>query len=124
MNSLTALQRREDGRWVYTYNGIPWGYCRIPSAECSESYHGDGHETEEQALECYKRYQLDNALRFTPEDMDRGSQFHRCQAEGCKQITNGSAWIGSYTHFSLCRDHQTREDVSNIYTVPAQSWQS
>lgn len=141
MNHLTAMQRVSDGRWDYTYNGTPWGYCREfqPFTECSwmsqewadkenakqqpflGKFHTDGHATAEEACECYKQYLLDLNLRLALEDPANPQQLNRCQI--CGTFTARHAFVGSYNVFVLCPEHQTRESVESLLRV-GESWES
>jgi len=142
MNHKCALQRKSDGRWDYTINGRPTGYCceyqpikedaGYMSAEMIREYnakmellkgnfHIDGHATKEDACECYKRYLLGTALRLQPTEPDNASQQNRCQA--CKKFTACHAMVGPYRMFTLCPEHQTREEVEKLLTV-GESWES
>lgn len=142
MNHLCARQRKADGRWDYTYNGVPWGYCReyqplaedgrIISAEMARHenekmdplkvhFHTDGHATEQEACDCYKRYMLDTALRLQPTEPENASQQNRCRV--CNKFTACHAGVGPYFLVTLCPEHQTREHVESVFTV-GESWQS
>lgn len=142
MNYLSARQRRDNGRWDYTYNGCPWGYCRayspIPEdgkimppeiarrenekmAPLIGKFHDDGHATEEEACECYKQYLLDTRLHLITEEPASASSQHRCEV--CKKFTACHASVGPYRMFTLCPEHQTREQVEKLLKV-GESWES
>ena len=142
MNYLAPRQRKADGRWDYTYNGVPWGYCReytplkddgsILPAEIAKrenekmqpligNFHSDGHATEDEACDCYKRYLLDTALRLCPEEPADANQQSRCEV--CKKFTACYAQVGAYRLFHLCPEHQTREEVAKLLSV-GESWES
>lgn len=142
MNTLQPLQRKSDGRWDYTINGHPYGYCceykpldesgAILPAEMARQgnekmqpfigrFHADGHATEQEACDCYKEYMLDTRLRLTPEEPENASQQNRCQI--CKKFTACHAYVGAYQVFTLCPAHQTRECVSELLSVHT-SWES
>lgn len=135
MNYYEPKQRTSDGRWDYTRNNRATGYCcefrpfdeefvknyHISESEVekhnqfSEKYHADGHETEEQACECYKQYLLDHKLRFSKSQNEQ----RKCQV--CKE------WTQNFTEldcriFTLCDEHNNREEISKIYSAP--SWSS
>ena len=136
MNHSCARQRN-DGRWDYTRNGRPWGYCceyrpvppDIPGAEqwnaklepLQHKFHTDGHATEEEACECYKQYLLDTSLQLVAAEPKNANQQHRCQV--CKAFTACYATVGTYRMFTLCPTHQTREEVEKLLRV-GESWES
>lgn len=142
MNHLCARQRQSDNRWDYTYNGVAWGYCReyeplaedgrVISAEMAEqhnaqmepligNFHADGHATEKEACDCYKRYMLDTALRLQTEEPANASQQNKCRI--CQKWTACHAGVGPYFLVTLCPEHQTRESVESVYEV-GENWQS
>jgi len=139
----SAPLQRKDGRWVYTTSRCPTGYCtpyeppthkvasmfsEDPDGFIAESiaqekpflgnYHDDGHATEEEACECYKRYMLDHKLRL---GQKYENQMFRCRV--CKEFTQGYAGVGPWTMFSLCDAHNNREEVEKLYRV-GESWES
>ena len=142
MNHLCAKQRLHDGRWDYTRNGFPTGYCHKykrlfesggvlpPEVAQRENermepfvskFHDDGHETAEEARECYKQYLLDTRLHLVTEEPENASQQHRCQI--CQKFTGCHASAGPYRLFTLCPEHQTREHVASLLEV-YESWES
>ncbi len=143
MNHLCAKQRQADGRWDYTCNGHPYGYCRqytpIPEdgsmgipAEIAkqenekmepflEKFHDIGHATEAEARECYKQYILDTKLRLVPVEPVNASQQNRCEV--CKRFTACHVTIGPYRMFTLCPDHQNRETLAGLLKI-GESWES
>lgn len=142
MNYLCALQRKSNGRWDYSRNSVPCGYCRryvpipedgkvvpieIASAENARmlpligNFHVDGHATKEEACECYKRYLLDTRLRLRPEEPADASQQNRYEV--CRKFTACHASVGPYRMFMLCPEHQTREHVASLLKV-GESWES
>ncbi len=143
MNHLTALQRKTDGRWDYTYSCIPWGYCRaykpisedapllmpldrikednLKSAAFKDKHHNTGHATVKEAEECYKEYLLDQCLRLMPSEPDNATQQFRCRV--CNKFTACYAAVGAYRLFVLCPDHQSREEVAKLLSV-GESWES
>src|SRR4051812_48360403 len=62
MNYLKARQMQSTGKWHYTCRNDnfvwPQGYCAQEGSAC----HSTGHNTAEEACECYKQYQLKNHL--------------------------------------------------------------
>jgi hypothetical protein len=142
MNHKCARKRQSDGRWDYTYNGGPWGYCReyrplaedgriIPAGvsryenekmdSLKGKFHTDGHATEQEACDCFKQYQLDTALRLQAAEPENASQQHKCQI--CRKWTACHAQVGAYQLFVLCPEHQTRECVESLFSV-GESWES
>lgn len=104
MNYYQPLQRENDKRWDFTRNGVPVGYCRGDGG--GEKYHCDGHVTREEAIECYRQYQLDNDVKARGGD-NTGNQLRRCRE--CQTHTDGYVEIGHAALICLCKDHQTRE---------------
>jgi len=141
MSHLCARQRRSDNRWDYTRNGYPTGYCqeyrpipldsflgeRIAKAHNEKmeplrcNFHSDGHATEEEACECYKRYMLDTQLSLRTSEPENAQQAFRCKV--CNAWTSCVASVGAYQIFFLCPEHQTRECVESLYSV-GESWES
>jgi len=134
MNHYIAKKRQSDGKWDYTCNNRPTGYCHewrdidpkeIPISESQleayraskDKYHSCGHDTEEEARECYKRYQLDNSLRFST----MSNQQLKCKV--CGEWTQGFAEVDC-SLFTLCDEHRNRETVEQIYKAPDESWSS
>ena len=148
MNHSCALQHKVTGKWAYCRNAIPTGYCdngrhmamkpeiavqyggsieryeeeMKPHREAfvAGKYHDGGHETEEEAQECYKQYVLDFRLRFQ-EDRENASQQHRCEV--CKAWTSGYVQIGAYRMHMLCAEHRNRDTVATLFDI-GESWES
>ncbi len=139
MNYYTAKQRTSDGLWEYTVNNRPTGYCReyidpdsyqdwirehMLESEIEkirsfkDKYHICGHNTEQEACECYKEYVLDHHLMLNRKDI---SCQRRCVK--CNEWTQGLAYVGQYSLWFLCDKHQTREIVAELYEV-GESWES
>ena len=131
MNYHTALQRK-DGKWDFTTNGHPTGYCReyIPLSEkwlseaqiknheqTAEKHHVHGHQTQEEACECFKEYLLDHRLRFGK----MTGQQRECKI--CKEWTQIYAELDC-SLISLCDKHANREFVAQIYNAPTEMWTS
>lgn len=131
MNYYAARQREKTKKWDYTCrnDGQIWpvGYCagrlvdvmKVPEDK-REPYHEDGHETAEEAQECYKRYVLDNDLRL---DSKMSGQQRRCEADGCEEWTQGLATIRGGQMFVLCDEHRNRETVEGMFSV-GEIWSS
>ena len=142
MNHLGPMQRKSDGRFDYTYNGRAYGYCceydpipedgKIMPAQVAhdhnvkmepfkDKFHANGHATSEEACACYRQYLLDMRLTLKPQEPENATQQHRCQV--CKKFTACYAMVGSYRMFTLCPEHQTREEVEKLLNV-GESWES
>jgi len=141
VNYLKARQRQSTKRWDYTQmnDGRVWpiGYCggfREYTPEqrqtyCmndtwyakyeanKDKYHEDGHPSSVEACACYKRYELDESLRF---DVDSQSK-QKCEV--CGEWTEHRAMIGGYQYFVVCEKHANREEVEKLFTV-GESWES
>lgn len=141
MNHLAARQRDKDKRWDYTCktsHGLiyPIGYCMpyniidpdkegstlIASEEYKQKvrdnkdlYHSDGHETEEEAQQCYKNYLLDEA-RYNSHMID---QMLRCEI--CREFTDLVVHVDNRT-FILCEEHNNREGLNSVLNV-GESWE-
>lgn len=142
MNYYQARQRKKDGRWDFTVlndgNVRSCGYCtaweeilrvRERAAEMGlptnphhdalidsfqDKFHGDGHETPEEASECYKEYVLDIRTSYTT---GTRSTKHLCVAEGCEEYTSFGANADGRV-FWLCNTHRNRETVSGLFEAP------
>ena len=142
MNYYKARQRKIDTRWDFTCcnddNIYPVGYCH-PYEDLSQTqiwnmmseedrrnhvlfkdkYHSKGHDTAEEANQCYKQYLLDQRLRFYT---DPNSMKH---CEICKVWTLTRAWIklGVGREYVLCPEHASAEYVKSLFEV-AEFWSS
>ena len=145
MNYYEPLQRQTDKCWDYTQrrDGRTWpiGYCRGWTEDTRDElvkeygedrgemfykaqeerrahqdcYHKDGHESSEEACECYKNYLLDHDVR-----LDGGGSVdtqHRGEVEGCDAWTQKSASVGPTRRWNLCDDHRNLETVRGLFTV-------
>lgn len=119
-------RQRESLKWDYTCmnDGRVWavGYCagNYDHTPDEAPYHDDGHDTVEEACECYKRYQLDNHLDL---DGQMQGQKRKCAVEGCEEWTQGIVTIEGWQRFVLCDEHRTRETVEKLYSV-GETWSS
>lgn len=138
MNYYEPKKRQSDGKWDYTRNSQPAGYCHafqefekefIENFHISDSevekhnkfadkYHSDGHDTEEEACKCYKEYQLDHKLQLDHEDKH---QQRRCKV--CGEWTTKFAMV-DYSIYQLCDKHCTREEVEKLYETSTWSMSS
>lgn len=124
MNHYRAAQRELDGRFDYVCGNqrtgtYPIGYCAgwkevkdfgsvgILTAGLSseieglrphqEKYHRDGHATEAEACECYRRYLLDTRLRLRDPALlaRQPDTLHKCQAPSPIEI--GTKWRNKHS---------------------------
>lgn len=141
MNYFAARQRESGKRWDYTCKNDsriwPVGYCagwREPKPEHWGSqaeidrwlertaphrhkFHEDGHETDEQACECYKQYLLDFELHLDEENLNMQRKCAVC-----------GAWTSKFARVSmriwdLCDEHRTREHVEVLHGPVGMSWE-
>lgn len=137
MNYYSA-QQDEDGKWFFTCNGYPTGYCQeykefseddIKNFYISESqikehedtktkHHCCGHDTYGEACECFKQYMLDHRLRL---GLKMSNQQLKCEA--CGDWTQNYIEI-DYRVMPLCEKHNNRETVESLYKAPSQMWAS
>lgn len=133
MNYYRALQRKEDGRWDFTRTNdrvsTPTGYCagwiewtpeqieRIPELvretarlePFRHKFHTDGHATREEAVACYRRYELDTSTNLDGRTVNAS----RCLV--CGEWTDRFASVSQCSHFPLCDKHRTAEEVEKRY---------
>lgn len=150
MNYYAARQRADTLRWDYTRRNDNHihaiGYCRgweEPDEEAlvaqfgehtgkmisqaredarpyKDRYHTGGHETKEEACECYKRYLLDQRVRLDAGET-KDTQ-HRCEVDGCEAWTQKQASVDHRT-FLLCDDHRNMETLEKLFNV-GEMWSS
>lgn len=133
MNYYKSRQRDSDGKWDFTKmnDGVTYGvgYCcefqeftpdmHVSEAEqekhqsMSHKYHTDGHETEEEACECYRQYVLDHRLSL---GRTMSSQKQKCRI--CGEWTQHFAEVYLADIFVLCSEHNNRESVEGLYKAP------
>lgn len=142
MNYLAPLQRQSDGKWDYTRNGHPTGYCHAyrpfekkdlwifcnsqeamdreneKLGKYAEKYHACGHDTKEEACACYRQYLLDNLIRYDGKDM---SSQQKCEV--CGEWTQRFAH-GPYEIVVLCDKHCNREDLEKVFHEVGIGWES
>lgn len=138
MNYYEPKQRQSDGRWDYTRNNLPTGYCRefkpfdkefVEKYHISEldaekhngfshKYHSDGHNSSDEACDCYKEYQLDHQLQLDHEDKN---QQRKCQV--CGEWTTKFALLDC-SIFQLCDEHRNREEIAKLYKAASFSMSS
>lgn len=138
MQHKKALQRESDKRWDYTVQWgdriTPIGYCRpfkdpdemgVPMnpdtaatiRQFKDKHHSHGHETAEEACNCYKEYLLDQRLRHGELD----NQMVRCQV--CGEWTQHVIYLDGYVSYKVCEKHATREELEKLVSV-WESWES
>ena len=138
MNYYKARQRK-DGRWDYTCMNdghiLPVGYCspyREPNGEWywnqnsikkyqaeKEFHHEDGHATEDEACECYRKYLLDTTLLL---GHCSASTQHKCRV--CDKWTNRYATVDGGHIYNLCEEHNNRVEVEKLFEAPGEIWSS
>lgn len=136
MNYYEPRQRESDQRWDFTCQNDdhvwPVGYCR-PWLDVEEregdpvitqlliteekralpfkdKHHSNGHETAEEAAQCYRQYLLDQKLRLM------GEAGERRECNVCDEMTNLYAEIINGPFLSLCKAHNNRETVEKLYS--------
>lgn len=128
MNYYAAKQRKDSLRWDFTCkndrNVYPVGYCaggkiwtQVKKGEHADKYHAEGHDTAEEAVECYRQFLLDNHLRFY--DGEGARTLRVCEHPDCDEFTSGKAVIQHKIMF-LCDEHRTRENVEALFEGAAQ----
>lgn len=137
MNYFEPRQRKTTMRWDFTClnDGRVWpvGYCDgdfdkvrerilkcdiLPNREAevtklqkfASKYHSNGHATFEEAVECYRQYQLDQHLRLNKQE--NPSELRKCAV--CDAWTGHEADI-SMTTFDLCEQHLNRDQVEKLF---------
>lgn len=98
-------------------------------AKFGKHYHIDGHATEEEACDCYRRYVLDHNVKMwmKPLDDDRRDLHRKCghgvQGETsltCGKWTMNLCEVGQWWNVFLCDEHMNQETIEKIY--PKISW--
>jgi hypothetical protein len=137
MNYYQPRQRKTDMRWDFTSmnDGHVWpvGYCDgdfdkvkkrildcdiLPNREAevvklekfASKFHSNGHATCDEAVECYRQYQLDQHLRLNKHE--NPAELRRCAV--CGTWTGHHADIGMTT-FDLCDQHLGRNWVEELF---------
>ena len=113
MNHLKARQVEGTGKWHFAISNSRTGthavgYCRDH----------EGHDTEAEAVECYRQYLLAERLRFGSVK----NQQHKCQK--CDAWTQKFALIDNSQSMFLCDDHATKEVISELYKGASEIWSS
>jgi hypothetical protein len=113
MNYLRPTQIKDTGKWHFVQHNKrsgsrAVGYCRDH----------EGHDTEAEAVECYRKYQLNERLRFGKME----NQKHKC--EKCGEWTQKFAIIGNLSSFFLCEEHCNKETVDGLFKGSSEIWSS
>ncbi len=130
---LLRVSKRLDGRFDFTseLDGYirPVGYCAgyetiavdesiitpqewiDKNEKYKDNFHTHGHNTEEEAAECYRKYQLDFSLVL---NNPPSSNYRKCKV--CEKLTNNVARLGM-KHWYLCEEHNTREEIEKLYNI-------
>lgn len=100
---------------------LTWHYTRMnddriyPIGYCADH---DGHITQKEAEDCYKKYTLDNNLIFGSID---NAQF---KCEICGVWTSKDALINGWHIYHLCDEHCNRTTVETLYDCSGESMHS
>ncbi|HNC58756.1 MAG TPA: hypothetical protein PLP33_25240 [Leptospiraceae bacterium] len=139
MNYYCARQR-ENKKWDFTRNGVATGYCRpfkewaeedaakfgvgldhpqiVKATEFRHKHHTDGHETKEQAQQCFREYVLDQEVRFNHKDSGSMSKCRICGEFTQLYVTSDTVLI------TLCEKHHNQESLETVYPTPSEIWSS
>jgi hypothetical protein len=147
MNYYAARQRQKDKKWDYTSRNDdftqPVGYCAAyvewteemlkrlglygkpenhPSLmrqqKFKDKYHICGHDTKEEAENCYREYLLDQHLKLNREHPDA-----QIKCAVCGKWTTLYAEIDMHM-WDLCEEHNNREEVEKLFEAPGEIWSS
>ena len=117
MNHYKARQKQVSKVWHYTCANnddvYPVGYC---ADNCP------GHSTEDEAIDHYKQYLLDEA-RFTDPKDDNLWPKYKCDIKDCVNHGSVSVSVGGYSHYNLCQDHANKDNLATLVKV-YESWGS
>lgn len=135
MRHYCAQQQTQTGKWDYCCGDQPVGYCAgFPSAECTvlppevwqsylaecepfrDKYHTAGHDTEEEACDCYLEYLLDRECR----EWESSSEQRKCRE--CGTWTTHMVQVGQCWMENLCSEHATRELIKKHYGSVGEMW--
>lgn len=140
MNYYQARQRESDKRWDFTVRNDDdiraVGYCHpyeswseekarefgVPfasqacarSASFAHRHHADGHETAEEATECYREYLLDHKAQYF---QSYPNQQYPCKT--CGKSTTYFATVDNQSWY-LCADHNHSVEVRKLFKAPVQ----
>lgn len=120
MQHLKPRQRESDGRYDMTTTlgdqVVPIGYCNGYDKE-GEPYHTDGHETLDEARECYHEYRLQERTTF----MESPDTKRPCAVEGCEEWTRH--WADPWNRY-LCGEHRSIEVIRALTEPMHEGWRS
>lgn len=142
MNHYSARQRK-DGRYDYTRANkrlgiFPVGYCagflepeefervgiHLPDRDKElqekfrDKYHKDGHETADEACECYRQYLIDHESRF----LKHSDELRKCEI--CGEWTDTMVMVGQSRMYELCENHQDDESIEKVMPKIGEIWGS
>ena len=147
MAYFSPQQRQHDRRWDYVCQDrqgtYPIGYCHkyrewLPShiliasdawraeeskrlnekySKLRHNFHEDGHATAEEAVACYRKYQLDTQLRFS----DKPDENEQRRCEICKEWTQHAGWLEE-KYWALCKNHQNRASIERLFVGQNLAW--
>jgi hypothetical protein len=111
VNYYGARELRDaDGKGIGRYHYTCRNDNRIwPVGYCVEH---EGHATEQEAQDCYKRYLLDHRLNL---DMTMNDTQRKCCI--CGEWTQKAAEIDNGQIWDLCDAHRNRETVEKLFSV-------
>lgn len=119
MNHYKARQRQDTKKWEFTvYNRRtgthPIGYC----------IDDGGHETPQEAAECFRKFELDTTIVLTPHGKADADTLHRCRI--CREFTANVAHVGYgiKKSFYLCDDHLGEESIGVLLEPVDEFWSS
>ncbi len=119
MRHCSALQNKLTKKWKYTAGWARDGRI-IEIGFCADD---DGHDTEEEACACYRKYLLEKRCRLHEPQKNPTSK-HRCAVEDCEEYTAGYAVVATYWMKHLCDKHRTVEVVESLFGPVGESWES
>lgn len=86
-----------------------WRTERLPLAH---KYHADGHDTKDQACECFREFLLDHSVDYNL--AGHGNGLRPCEALDCQNTTRRAVLYNNFYHFWLCDEHRTRDVVATM----------
>lgn len=120
MRHYCARQQTTTGKWDFCCGDLPVGYCRgYASLETDPfvvKYHSDGHETAEEACDCYLEYLLDRECR----EWESSSEQRKCRE--CGAWTAHMVQVGQCWMENLCPEHATRELIKKHHGPIGEMW--
>lgn len=116
MKDLGEIIEKDGFKFIKTESGIeiPIRQEEINIHKAVEhKYHKEGHDTPEEACECYKEYLLDKHMNLGHKMMGTKKT---CENEGCEEMTDNMAIVGGRS-FILCDKHRNRETIEKMFEV-------